>query len=126
MEAYDPLKAPDSESWLGMDEGERIILVLDYHRQSGDELPNEQVHASLHVAVENQVAMGQEIPVQATVARLMHEGLDRHEAIHAVATVMTEHLQAIMASDDIGADPNERYYEKLEALNATQWIEDYG
>ena len=44
-----------------MDEGERLALVETYHRRVGDEPPNEQVHAIVHVIVENQVALGDEI-----------------------------------------------------------------
>lgn len=126
METYDPLKAPDPVSWLETDEGERLILVLDYHSEAGDELPNEELHASLHVAVENQAAMGQETPVQATIARLMQEGLDRHDAVHAVASVLAEHMHDLMHGGNVGADPNERYFKRLNELTAAQWIEDYG
>ncbi len=45
MEDYDPLNAPDPDEWQSMDEDERISLVMEHHRESGVELPNEQVHA---------------------------------------------------------------------------------
>ncbi len=35
-----------------MDEDERITLVMEHHREAGVELPNEQVHAVVHVVVE--------------------------------------------------------------------------
>ena len=126
METYDPLKAPDPAAWLEMDEGERLILVRDYHSEAGDKLPNEELHASLHVAVENQAAMSQETPVEATIARLMQEGLDRHDAIHAVASVLAEHMHDLMQGAIVGADPNERYFKRLNELTAAQWIADYG
>src|ERR1700676_270077 len=80
---YDPLEAPEPEQWLALDEGERIHLAQSYHRRARVRLPNEKVHAVLHVVVENQIALGDEMPVQRTVQRLIAEGLDRHEAIHA-------------------------------------------
>src|SRR5450759_783466 len=81
----DPLDAPEPEEWLAIDEAERIHLAQDYHRRARVRLPNEKLHAVLHVEVENQIALGNEMPVQGTVQRLMAEGLDRQEAIHAIA-----------------------------------------
>jgi hypothetical protein len=42
----------------------------------------------LHGIVENQIALGDELPVERTVKRLIAEGLDRHNAIHAIASVI--------------------------------------
>jgi hypothetical protein len=52
------------------------------------------VHAAIHVAVENQIAMGVEL-VGETVARLVAEGLDRHEAIHAIGALLAEDVFAL-------------------------------
>ncbi len=94
MKAYDPLKAPDPAGWESLDEQERIALVLAYHRQAGITLPD--AHATIHVIVENQVAMGTKTPVRATLDRLLSEGLDRHDAIHAIGSVLAEHLNDLM------------------------------
>lgn len=126
MDAYDPLKAPDPEAWEATDEGERIILVLDYHREAGDEPPNEQLHAAMHVTVENQVALGDEIPVRATLERLMREGLDRHDAVHAIATVFAEHMHELLTGGEPEPDHNEAYYANLKRLTAARWLKDYG
>ena len=126
LDEYDPLKAPDPEAWQTLDEGERILLVRDYHSEAGVKLPNLDLHAALHVVVENQVAMGDEIPVRATLERLMDEGLDRHEAIHAVASVLAEHLNELMQGGDAGADVNETYYRNLKRLTVARWLKDYG
>ena len=93
--SYDPLNAPDPDDWQSMDEDERMMLVMEYHREAGVELPNEQVHAVVHVVVENQIALGDEMSAQATLERLMREGLDRHEAIHAVGSVLVDFVQAL-------------------------------
>jgi hypothetical protein len=45
-------------------------------------------HAAAHVLVENQVAMSDATVVPVTLNRLMREGLDRHDAIHAIASVL--------------------------------------
>jgi hypothetical protein len=47
-----------------------------------------------HVIVENQVALGEAYPVQSVLLRLMEEGLDRHDAIHAIGSVLAERLFA--------------------------------
>ena len=86
---YDAGKAPDPQEWLALDEPDRIDEVIDYHRRS--RLPvgeKERMHAAAHVLVENQVAMSDATVVPATLNRLIREGLDRHDAIHAIASVL--------------------------------------
>ena len=86
---YDPLRTPDAEQWLDLDEMERMDLVADYHRRARIKLPNPRLHATLHVIVENQILLADETPVAATLERLLAEGLDRHDAIHAIASVLS-------------------------------------
>ncbi len=121
MEAYDPLNAPDPDEWQSMDEDERITLVMEHHREAGVELPNEQVHAVVHVVVENQIALGDEMSAQATLERLVREGLDRHDAIHAVGSVLVDFVQALICDDEAPA-ANERYNEDLKKLKAAEWL----
>ena len=61
-------------------------------QQAGIKLPNRRVHAALQAIVETQVAMGDETEAQATLIRLLSEGLDRHDAIHAIGDVLAEHM----------------------------------
>lgn len=118
MERYDPLKAPDATEWLGTDEGERIERVRRYHRHAAVRLPNARLHAAMHVVVENQVAMGDALPVGRTVDRLQAEGLDRHEAIHAVGSVLAGRMYDLMKTGSPGGDPNKGYWTSLEKLTA--------
>ena len=122
--AYDALNAPDPDDWQSMDEHERIMLVTEYHRQAGVELPNEQAHAVVHVIVENQITLGDETSAPATLERLMREGLDRHEAIHAVASVLVDYMQALRRGD-AAPEATERYNEELEKLTAAEWLETF-
>ena len=122
--AYDPLNAPDPDDWQSMGEDERMMLVMEYHREAGVELPNEQVHAVVHVVVENQIALGDEMSAQATLERLMREGLDRHEAIHAVGSVLVDFVQALIR-DDAAPGANERYNEELKKLTAAEWLKTF-
>jgi len=128
MKRYNPLKAPASEEWLNMDETERLRLVEDYHHRVRAELPNVAAHAIFHVIVENQVALGDEMPVRRTIDRLMKEGIDRHEAIHAVASVMSQHMWKLARRAPtalLHGDLNARYYAALEKLTVESWRQAY-
>ena len=96
MQHYDPLEPPDPEEWISLDEQERIQLVEDYHRRTRIRLPNVTAHAVIHAVVENQIAFGDETPVRRTIERLMAEGLDRHDAIHAVGSVLAGHIYDLL------------------------------
>lgn len=121
MEQYNPLHAPDPAEWLATDESERIELVRDYHQRAKVKLPNARLHATIHVVVENQVAMGDELPVRRAFERLQAEGLDRHEAIHAVGSVLAEHMHDLMKMGPPKTDPNELYWASLQKLTAEGW-----
>lgn len=123
MERYDPLAAPDPADWLALDEGRRLHLVARYHRRARIRMPNPHLHAVLHVAVENQIARDDaRIPVAATLRRLMAEGLDRHDALHAIASVMTEHILPILQGRGESGRFSERaYVAALERLTTEGW-----
>jgi hypothetical protein len=118
---YDALVAPAREAWLELDEGERIDLVSEYHRDIGEELPEHErnlLHATMHVVVENQVAL-ELLPVCQALERLLREGLDRHDAIHAIASVLAGQMHDVVAHGS--SDINERYAEELHQLTAKSW-----
>ena len=107
---YDPDKTPDPKHWLAVDEDEKLHLVQQYHRKKRMRLPNARVHAVIHVVVENQVALGDELPVRATLLRLMREGLSRHDAVHAVGTVLAHHLFDLLKNQPQDINLHARYY----------------
>ena len=123
MTRYDPLIPPEPEHWSALDEQEQIDLVADYHRRARLRAPNAKMHAVIHVVVERQFALGDETPVRRTVQRLMFEGLDRHEAIHAVGSVLAGHIHDLMRRDELkaGEDPNIAYFAALATLTAEEW-----
>jgi hypothetical protein len=123
MDAYDPLVAPDPDEWLSLDEQERLILVEDHHSEAGVDLPNEKLHAMVHAIVENQIAEGEGLPVKATLDRLVAEGLDRHDAIHAIGGVLAEFMFDLMGGGEPAADGNEKYFRQLEIITAAGWLE---
>ncbi len=118
---YNPHEHITSDAWLELDESERMRLVARYHRRQRIRLPNETIHATMHVIVENQVALGDAFPAKAVLIRLMNEGLDRHEAIHAIGSVLSEKLFAVMSGEDVKGDINADYVEKLKFLSAESW-----
>ena len=125
MDAYNPLYTLDPDEWLALDEGERLLLVIKYHRRTEVELPSEEGHAATHVVVENQAALGNEVPAQATLERLMREGLDRHDAVHAVGSVLLNHVQDILSRADEEPDPNTRYFDELQRLSGAKWLKGF-
>lgn len=122
METYDPLIAPNPEEWLSLDEQERLILITDHHRNADVELPEEQLHAISHNIVENQAAMGDETPAQAALERLVSEGLDRHDAVHAVGSLLANLMQTLLSGSGDTAAANQKYFDDLEQLTAAQWL----
>ena len=128
---YDPFVEPDPDQWLALDEQERIDAVADYHRRAGIHVARAELHATFHAIVESQIADAV-LPVRSTVERLMAEGLDRHEAIHAVGSVLAGHMNDLMTRFKAGdatsktrssEDPNVAYFAQLEALTAEQWLQ---
>ena len=124
MKRYDASTAPDPEAWLQLDEQARIDLAIAYHRWY--HLPMGQspkLHGVVHVIVENQVALGDATAVPATLARLMREGLDRHDAIHAIGSVLIGIIFDVTTKKvDAGVNINARYGRELAALTAASWL----
>jgi hypothetical protein len=121
MQNYDPNEAPEPEEWLELDEQVRIDLVHEYHRAARIRLPNATMHATLHAVVETQIALGDETAVQRTAERLMDDGLDRHDAIHAIGMVLAEHIYDLLKTEPLSQDPNALYFAALERLTAEAW-----
>ncbi|MBI3919218.1 MAG: DUF1841 family protein, partial [Betaproteobacteria bacterium] len=110
------------EDWLGIDEGERLLLVEEYHRDARIPLPRSarRLHASMHVVVENQLALSDE-PVVRALARLMKEGLSRHDAVHAIGSVVAGEIYALLKQEDPADTVRARYYAAVERLTAATW-----
>jgi uncharacterized protein YoaH (UPF0181 family) len=121
---YDPDRAPDPARWLAEDEGQLLSIIERYHRRERIENERPRVHAMVHMVVEKQVAMGDELPVADAIQRLMGEGLSRHEAIHAVGSVLMGYLHDALRSEE-GPD-NEAYNREVRALTKESWYAEYG
>ncbi len=121
MEQYEPSHAPNPEEWQELDEAMRVELVREYHREHEEVMPEdaENMHAVIHVVVENQLALGVE-PVPATVAKLIRQGLDRHEAIHAIGAILSEDIFDLLQGNE-KTWAEQRYRRRLEKLTAKRW-----
>ena len=92
-----------------------------YHRNHRLKVPKLLLHATFHVIVENQVALGDETPVQQTLVRLTEEGLDHHDAVHAIGSVLASKVYDLLKTPEQQADPNATYYSELHQLTAVSW-----
>ena len=121
MKSYNPLKVPDPGEWQALDESEQINLVEGFHIDANEEAPEGgwMIHASIHVIVENQNALGV-VPVPETMARLVRQGLERHEAIHAVGAIICENVADLLNANEKSWNAK-RYRKRLEKLSAKRW-----
>ena len=127
MKHYDPEVAPVPSEWLALDESHRIQLAESSHRASREKVPNHTAHAAFHAIVENQIAEGLQ-PVVRAMARLMKQGLSRHDALHAVGSVVADHFFHAMHTKDknFSATALARYDAAVERLTAGEWKRKYG
>jgi len=97
-----------------------MALVEKFHRRAGIRLPDATLHAVIHTVVENQIAAGL-APVVNALRRLQADGLDRHEAIHAIGAMLAAHMRQIVTGELTVSDPNSVYFATLDELSAKSW-----
>jgi hypothetical protein len=115
---YDGNREPDAESWLQLDESERMDAVLRYHKGMGLKGEPAQLHAIVHTVIENQLAEGHEV-VRRTLDRLMAEGLTRHEAMHAIGVPFSEQMLETLKKQRLF--DTAKYERALGSLTAASW-----
>ena len=119
---YDPDVVPDPHAWLALDEQERIRLAKKFHAAKRIKVPNAEAHALFHAIVENQIAEGIEATCR-TLDRLRGEGLTRHDAVHAIGSVIAQFTYDAMHGGIPGspADVQRELDARIEALSAREW-----
>lgn len=120
MRKYDPERMPDAVEWLALDEQERVELAEAYHREARVKVPNTKMHATIHAVVENQIAEGHE-PVIRAMSRLTSAGLSRHDALHAVGSVLAEHLFELIKDGSTSTNSMISYDAAIERLTPESW-----
>lgn len=121
METYNPDEEIDAAAWLSLNENERIELVRQFHLLSDQDVSEDNIlpHSAIHVVVENQLAMGVE-PVPETIARLIRQGLDRNEAVHAIGAIIAGDIFDILKGN-VQEYSLVKYRRKLEKITAKRW-----
>lgn len=117
---YDGNVAPEPAEWLGMAEDDRLLAIRVHHaRVAAKHVPvgNDSLHAAFHNIVENQLAAGKPPGVRAAMARLREQGLSRHEALHAIGSLLLPMLQPV----DEGTFDPAQYERDLDKLTAKTW-----
>lgn len=118
---YDPDKTPDPRKWLALNEHERIRLAQNYHQAARIKMPSVKAHAAIHAAVENQIATGFG-PSCRAIERLQKEGLTRHEAVHAIGSVLAAFIHEVATSEVVSQDDFQaRLNTAIETLTAARW-----
>lgn len=101
-------------------------LVERYHRREGGFGESLALHTVFHTVVESQLAE-KHAPVKAAYLRLRKGGLNRHEAIHAIGSVLAEHVWGIVnEKHKLLPDPNDAYFAALDDLTIESWYERHG
>ena len=93
---YDAGSAPDPGAWLATDESRKLAAIEAYHRALEVDLPNPRLHATMHAIVENQLAANAPIETRATLARFAAAGIARHDAVHALGSVVAAAIWDVM------------------------------
>ncbi len=93
---YDAVSAPDPGAWLATDESLKLAAIEAYHRALEVDLPNPRLHAAMHAIVENQLAANAPIETRATLARFAAAGVARHDAVHAIGSVVAAAIWDVM------------------------------
>ena len=78
----------------------------------------------IHVIVENQLALDDQI-VRATLARLTQDELTRHDALHAIGSVLIEYMNELLKAKQASPDGHAAYYAALQKLTAASWRSRY-
>lgn len=127
-ELYDPDTGPDPDEWLALEQDERVKAIQGWAGRelvspvaaTAGKVPNQRAYAVMLATVETQVARGDELPVAATLARLIRLGMSRREAVHALATVLAEATYDTFYGESAG-DPEAAYHAELATLTPESW-----
>ena len=122
---YDADQKVDAEVWDALDQAERMWAVLRFHRMRRSKLSGIKIHVAMHVTVEDRIALGDDDPVNRALARLMQEGLGRHDAIHAIGGTLMKCLYLESKGREEEADLEKRFFRELRNLNGRRWLREF-
>lgn len=124
---YDANADVEPAAWNALEERERLSRVAKYHNATLKRAhmpPSMQRHAAMHVIVEGQLADAVPPEARTALERLQTEGMTRHDAIHAIGWLATEHMKRAMAKQRPVDD--KAYAADLAALTVRSWLKMAG
>lgn len=121
MQRYDAMRAPEPAEWLELDEQERIILIERFHRKEREQCDSPKIHAIIHATIETQLALNEPVTAREALTRLMREGLNRHEAIHAIGSILAQQIHETLTATGGKSDTSVDYATALTTLSAASW-----
>lgn len=106
-----------------LDEGERMSCIQEYHQAlpSRAQPPNLLLHSSLHLIVENQLAADDPSEVRPALARLMADGMSRHDAVHALGWLVMTYVKRV--ADNPADSDTAAYQRELTRIDRKRWLE---
>ena len=112
---YDVENPIPADEWLALEEDERIERIEEGHRvRNSPTGGNPSAHATIHALVETRLALGDPHAVRAH-DRFRAAGLTRHTTVHALASVVTQHMLASLERNDPPDDAEvERDFDALD------------
>jgi hypothetical protein len=118
--SYDPDRGPTPAAWLALPDDARMLEIASAHRRHslGDE-KKDRLHAVAHLLIENQLATNDPAVTRITLERLLSGGVWRHDAIHALSSVMMRFIVDAMQEKPFELS---RYEDELAALEPRDWI----
>ncbi len=98
----------------------KLRLLKEHHDapHPGLEGGRLRIHVALHAVVEFQLLDGVPPQTRETLERLVNQGMSHHEAVHAIADVVSDAMTELM-EQEIPFD-EERYAERLAGLSPPQ------
>jgi hypothetical protein len=84
------------------------------------------MHTFMHVTIENQIASPDSPQAKHAMGRLLAEGLDRHEAVHAIGSVLAGFMPDLRTDKDKEPFDTQAYYAALDRLTKESWCRDSG
>ena len=109
------------------EEGEMIKDIIDQHPEYAGFLlegeiemadgttVNPRLHIAIEAIVQRQMAMNEPPEVRGTYLTLLNEGVDPHEARHAIGHILIETIW-LMQKSELSTDPNIHYRNHLRDL----------
>ncbi|MEM9692946.1 MAG: hypothetical protein AAGA56_10400 [Myxococcota bacterium] len=113
---YDPRQGRGAD-WAELDDPTRLRRIVAYHNALPEEArpPDGQAHARMHLSVENRLH-DDASAANIALAQLLADGMSRHQALHAIAFVMSRHEDASSSPEDLEHDLRKLNRESFDAL----------